>query len=111
MQAFFGGIANAKLWTGQQGIAMPLHYDSADNMYVMLSGRKRALLAEPGQMDVFYRYPNKHPKVGSSQVNLSNPNLAEHPRFARAKLWETVVGPGDVLFLPSQLVASIRAAL
>ena len=101
MQAFFGGIANAKLWIGQQGVAMPLHYDSADNLYVMLWGRKRALLAEPGQMDVFYRYPNKHPKVGSSQVNLSNPNLAEHPRFARAKLWETVVGPGDVLFLPA----------
>ena len=100
MQPFFGGVANAKLWIGQKGVTMPLHYDSSDNLYVMAWGRKRAILAEPGQYDALYPYPNAHPLAGSSQVNLSNPDLARHPGFADVLLSETVVGPGDVLYLP-----------
>jgi len=80
---------------------MPLHYDSTDNLYVMAWGRKKALLGEPGQLGALYRYPNAHPYAGSSQVNLSSPDLSRHPRFARAKLREVVVGPGDVLYLPA----------
>ena len=100
MQPFFAGIANAKLWVGQKGVTMPLHYDSSDNLYVMAWGRKRAILAEPGQYGALYPYPNAHPLAGSSQVNLQDPDLARHPGFADAVLWETVVGPGDVLYLP-----------
>eukprot|EP00435_Cladocopium_sp_Y103_P074066 s27_g46.t1 len=101
LQPFFGGIANAKLWIGQKGVVMPLHYDTADNLYVMAWGRKRVLLAEPGQQDAFYPYPSSHPNAGSAQVNVSAPNLTRFPGFASAKLHETVVGPGDVLFLPN----------
>ena len=101
LQPFFGGFANAKVWMGQRGIIMPLHYDATDNLYVMAWGRKRVTLAEPGQLDALYRYPNAHPLAGSSQVNLSAPDLSLHPRFANAKLREAVVGPGDVLYLPS----------
>ena len=101
MQPFFAGIANAKLWIGQKGVTMRLHYDSSDNLYVMAWGRKRAILAEPGQFGALYPYPNGHPLAGSSQVNLSDPDLERHPGFAHATLWETVVGPGDVLYLPA----------
>ena len=101
MQPFFAGIANAKLWVGQKGVTMPLHYDSSDNLYVMAWGRKRAILAEPGQYGELYPYPNGHPLAGSSQVNLSNPDLLRYPGFANAVLWEVVVGPGDVLYLPA----------
>lgn len=80
---------------------MPLHYDSADNLYVMAWGRKRVLLADPGQRDAFYPHPSGHPNAGSAQVKLSAPNLTRFPGFASAKLRETVVGPGDVLFLPN----------
>ncbi|CAE7275660.1 HIF1AN [Symbiodinium sp. CCMP2456] len=100
MQPFFGGVANAKLWIGQKGVTMPLHYDSTDNLYVMAWGRKRAILADPGQYEALYPYPNAHPLAGSSQVNLSNPDLARHPGFVDVLLTETVVGPGDVLYLP-----------
>ena len=34
LQPFYGGIANAKVWIGQRGVTMPLHYDSTDNLYV-----------------------------------------------------------------------------
>ena len=33
LQPFYGGIANAKVWIGQRGVTMPLHYDSTDNLY------------------------------------------------------------------------------
>ncbi|KAL7530541.1 hypothetical protein ACHAXR_003546 [Thalassiosira sp. AJA248-18] len=100
-QPFFGDFAYAKMWLGQKGIVMPIHYDATDNMYVMAWGRKRAIIAEPGQLDALYRYPNGHPLVGSSQVNLTEPNLVLHPNFKDAKLREVIVGPGDVLYLPA----------
>ncbi len=40
-QRFFRHFANAKLWVGQKGVVMPLHYDATDNLYVMAWGRKR----------------------------------------------------------------------
>ena len=67
----------------------------------MAWGRKRVILGEPGQLDALYRYPNAHPLVGSSQVNISCPDLERHPRFAHARLREAVVGVGDVLYLPA----------
>ena len=68
--------------------------------YVMAWGRKRAILAEPGQLGALYRFPNEHPHAGSSQVHLSAPNLTRHPRFAQARFREAIVGPGDTLYLP-----------
>ena len=100
LQPFFGGFASAKLWLGQRGIVMPIHYDATDNLYVMGWGRKRAIIGPPGQLDTLYRYPNGHPLVGSSQVNLSSPDLSRYPRFAHAQLRELIVGVGDVLYLP-----------
>jgi len=98
---FYGGIANAKLWIGQRGVVMPLHYDTGDNLYVMAWGRKRVLLGEPGQLETLYRYPNAHPHVGTARVNLSAPNLTRHPNFVNAKLQEAIIGPGDVFYLPA----------
>lgn len=74
-----------------------MHRSSAANSLtqVMIWGRKRATLGAPGQIAELYRYPNAHPLVGSSRVNLSAPDLARHPRFAAAKLQELVVGPGS----------------
>mmetsp|Transcript_25085 Transcript_25085/g.52456 ORF Transcript_25085/g.52456 Transcript_25085/m.52456 type:complete len:787 (+) Transcript_25085:28-2388(+) len=100
-QPFFGDFAYAKVWLGQKGIVMPMHYDATDNIYVMAWGRKRAIIGEPGQLDAFYRYPNGHPLVGSSQVNLTEPDLDRYPQFKDARLREVIVGPGDVLYLPA----------
>jgi hypothetical protein len=100
-QPFFGHFNSAKLWIGQQGIVMPNHYDATDNMYVMAWGRKRAIIGEPGQLDALYRYPNEHPLAGSSQVNLTSPDLYRYPNFKNARLREVIVGPGDILYLPA----------
>lgn len=80
---------------------MPLHYDATDNLYAMAWGRKRAIIGEPGQLDALYRYPNDHPLVGSSQVNLTDPDLDRYPHFKDATLREVLVGPGDLLYLPA----------
>lgn len=100
-QPFFGDFAFAKIWIGMKGIVMPLHYDATDNMYVMAWGRKKAIIGKPGQLDELYRYPNAHPLVGSSQVNLTDPDLHLYPGFEKAELAEVVVGPGDILYLPA----------
>jgi len=100
-QPFFGKFSSAKLWIGQRGIIMPNHYDASDNFYVMAWGRKRVIIGEPGQLDTMYRYPNGHPLVGSSQVNLTLPDLDKYPNFINAKLREVIIGPGDILYLPA----------
>ena len=40
------------------------------------------------------------PPIGSSQVNLSSPDLTAFPNFAHVALREAVVGVGDLLYLP-----------
>ena len=84
-----------------KGIIMPAHYDATDNLYVMAWGRKKAYIGDPGQLDDMYRYPNNHPLVGSSQFNLTDPDLKDYPNSKYAYLREVVVGPGDILYLPA----------
>ncbi|KAL1500455.1 hypothetical protein AB1Y20_013112 [Prymnesium parvum] len=100
--AGLGAMGTAKLWLGQRGVVMPLHYDATDNLYLMAYGRKRVYLAPPDALLWLYRHPNQHPYQGSSQVNLSSPSATQFPRFARsAQLYEAVVGPSDAFFLPA----------
>ena len=101
LQPFFGGFASAKLWVGERGITMPMHYDTGDNVHIMAWGRKRVIIGDPGQLTELFRFPSGHPLAGSSRVNISLADLARHPRFSRATLSEAVIGPGDTLYLPS----------
>lgn len=98
-QPFFGRVGSAKLWIGQRGVVMPLHYDSTDNLYAMAWGRKRVTLGAPGQIGALGRFPNGHPLAGSATVNLSAPS-GRGP-FGGARLAEALLGPGEVLFLPA----------
>lgn len=74
-----------------------LHYDYVDNLFVQVYGRKRAILVAP--KDTLYLYPfgDNHTK---SWVAPEQPDLARHPSFAKATLFEATLDPGDVLFIP-----------
>ncbi|KAL7547281.1 hypothetical protein ACHAWF_010603 [Thalassiosira exigua] len=100
-QPFFGDYDRADLWLGQRGVVEPLRFDDLDNLYVVAWGRTRATIGEPGQLERMYRYPNGHPLMASSRVNLTDPDLDRFPAFEGAKLREVAGGPGDVLYLPA----------
>ena len=51
------------------------------------------LLTQPAD-DVSYAQKNISP------VSIENPDLSQHPDFERAVYTETLLGPGDMLFMP-----------
>jgi lysine-specific demethylase 8 len=74
-----------------------MHYDNVDNLFAQVYGTKLAILAAPEEVYNLHLFPDSHSK---SQVAPENPDLKAHPRFARAKLMQATLGPGDVLYLP-----------
>ncbi len=84
------------LWVGPKGTITPLHHDATNNLFAQIYGTKRFHLIPAMQAPYVY---NRHAVF--SDVDLLNPDLAQHPHFAHAASIEVTVGPGDFLFLPA----------
>jgi hypothetical protein len=84
------------LWMGAS-TRSGMHYDYVDNLYAQVHGTKLVILAAPEEARLLHPFPDCHTK---SQVAPEHPDLAAHPRFARATLVQDTLQPGDVLFLP-----------
>ena len=84
------------VWIGSR-TRSGLHYDYTDNLFAQVHGTKVAILAAPEEARNLHVFNDSHTK---SQVAPQHPDLIAHPRLARATLFETVLNPGDVLFLP-----------
>ena len=91
----FERFVHGKLWIGMKGVVMPLHYDSTDNFYVPFFGRKKVVLVEPGHVEELGRFPNGHPLAGSARADVDLDVLDD------LEIFETVIAPGDVLYLPA----------
>jgi lysine-specific demethylase 8 len=91
------------LWLGPAGTVSTLHFDMSSNFLAQLHGRKQLILFSPDQAQRLY-YP--WPAFGDgckhfSPIEVERPDLERFPRFAEAEALDVVLGPGDVLFLPS----------
>jgi lysine-specific demethylase 8 len=89
-------IREVVLWMGTS-TRSGMHYDNVDNFFAQVHGTKLAILAAPEEAFNLHLFPDSHSK---SQVAPEHPDLKAHPRFARAKLMQATLEPGDVLFLP-----------
>lgn len=90
-EAFFSSvlrIASPKLclWT---------HYDVMDNLLIQVRGRKRAVLFHPNDSDYLYLKGDK-----SRVLDIDKPDLEMYPDFPKARRYEAILNPGDVLFIP-----------
>ncbi|EDV19055.1 uncharacterized protein TRIADDRAFT_62491 [Trichoplax adhaerens] len=89
-------------WMGSKGASTPCHYDSYGcNLVAQLYGRKKWLLVAPDESQ--YMYPIRVPYEESSifsAVNMKSPNLVSYPKFANVTIYEVILEPGDVLFVP-----------
>jgi len=90
------------LWIGSQGHYEFTHYDPDDGMLVMIQGQKRVRLISPRHLHAMY--PNPLGSLGrtiQSQVDLEAKDLATNfPQFQPEFVQETILGPGDCLFIP-----------
>ncbi|MEM5331776.1 cupin-like domain-containing protein [Paraburkholderia sp. JHI2823] len=88
------------LWMGIGGNASTLHYDSYDNLYAMVSGRKHITLFPPTDRRHLYPYTDDRRNRHFSRINLRTPDLERFPGLLDAQPVECVLCRGDILYIP-----------
>jgi hypothetical protein len=88
---------DTRLWIGSGGTCSGLHSDLKDNVFAQIYGRKRVILVPFAQTPLVYPFRDN---IANSQVNPELVDPARFPKFQRARVYDTVVGPGDVLYIP-----------
>ncbi|XP_042350592.1 tRNA wybutosine-synthesizing protein 5 isoform X2 [Plectropomus leopardus] len=76
-----------QLWT---------HYDVMDNLLAQVTGMKRVVLYSPQDALHLYLSGDK-----SEVLDIDCPDLTRFPEFVKARRFECVLEPGDVLFIPA----------
>jgi hypothetical protein len=95
-----------QLWIGPVGTVLNLHRDNWKayggnfNLIAQVVGRKRIVLISPLETHLVYAEPFTGRDYQHSAVNLERPDYEKHPLFAQARQYETVLNPGEMLFIP-----------
>ena len=87
------------MFFGGKGSKVALHYD-IDLSHVFLNqfhGRKRVVLFAPDQSKYIYQ----HPFTVASYVDVNNPDYEKYPALRKVVGYETMLEPGETVFMPS----------
>ena len=88
------------IWVGPAGATSVLHFDSYENLFTQIYGRKRFLLFPPSQSKSVY-YPHyEFPNLHFSPVDVEHPDLTRFPLFNDAQPLDFIIEPGEILFIP-----------
>lgn len=85
----------ASLWFGPAGTLTSLHHDELMLFHTQVTGRKRWRFVSPLEFPNLYNF-----NLYYSPVSIAHPDLSRFPRFANATVIETVLEPGETIFLP-----------
>jgi lysine-specific demethylase 8 len=88
---------DTRLWVGSSGTCSGLHSDLKDNVFAQIHGTKRVLLVPLRQTHLVYPFIDN---IVNSMVDPEDVDVDRFPRILRATAYETVVEPGDVLYIP-----------
>ncbi len=88
---------DTRLWIGSKGTCSGLHTDLKDNIFAQIVGKKRVFLVPCNQTHLVHPFIDN---IVNSEVDPENYNHEKFPNFVKADVYSTVVGPGDVLFIP-----------
>lgn len=84
------------LWMGPAGTVTPLHHDNTNILFCQVVGRKRFHLASPLETDLL----KWATRVYYNRADLEVRDLEQFPELKDAHIKETVLEPGDALFIP-----------
>lgn len=91
-------------WIGNDAVVAP-HFDEAQNLAVVATGRRRFTLFPPEQVSNLYIGPLDFTPAGQpiSLVDITAPDLSRFPRYALAyeQAMSVVLEPGDAIYIPS----------
>ncbi|KAF9283931.1 hypothetical protein BGZ68_005001 [Mortierella alpina] len=112
-------------WFGPRGTVSPMHTDPYHNLLAQVVGRKYIRLYAPRETQKLYCYGSGSPAgadeatgeeskeaamlSNTSQVNVEQPDLGQHPLFSEAQYVETILEPGELLYIPFQWWHYIRS--
>ncbi len=102
-----GGAMDGMPWIGAAGSFTPLHHDLTNNLIVQVVGRKKLRLAPPSETA---KLGNER-GVYSDVRDLDDPNLdlARFPRLKDIRIYDVVLEPGAILFVPVGWWHQVRA--
>jgi ribosomal protein L16 Arg81 hydroxylase len=91
-------LSTGMMWIGPAGTLIPLHHDLTNNFIVQLVGRGRLKILPASEVGKIY---NSH-HVSSAISDLEDPtlDLAQFRRLTDARVYEVVLEPGEILFIP-----------
>ena len=86
------------MWIGPAGTVTSLHHDLTNNFIAQLVGRKRIKLLPSSEVGKLYN----HQHVFSEIPDLEAPDLdlVRHPRLGDAHIYDVVLEPGEIIFMP-----------
>lgn len=104
--------AEPQIWIGNDSRVAP-HYDEADNIACVVSGRRRFILFPTEQIENLYVGPIDRTIAGQpiSMVDLDAPDYEQFPKFREAERQALVADlePGDAIYIPALWWHSVQA--
>ena len=90
--------AEGMMWIGPAGTTTSLHHDLTNNFIGQIVGRKRLQILPASEVGRLYN----HQHVFSRIADLEDPGLdaAHWPRLPGAHVYEVVLEPGEIMFMP-----------
>lgn len=94
-----------QFFMGTTGSLTPLHFDTllTNNLFFQVKGQKRFILISEDQKDQCYikgwRWSNFNP---------DQPDFEKFPKARGIKASEAIIGPGDILFMPSGMLHQVH---
>jgi hypothetical protein len=95
------GWFGSRFWFAMAGTGGPLHADLPHNLYAQIVGRKQFLMVHYYQTARVYPFAPWSGAPNYCRVDAEHPDLTRFPRFARAKVKQATLEPGDMLYIPS----------
>lgn len=89
------GVPHARLWFGPAGTVTPLHCDNRNLLFVQVTGCKRVKLIAPYFLSRLYNHDSCY-----SSVDLDAIDFDRFPAMRDVPVLETVLEPGECLFIP-----------
>jgi hypothetical protein len=83
------------IWIGPKGTVTPLHHDATNILFGQMYGRKLVRLVSPFEIENLYNYHACY-----SAVDLNAVDYEAFPLMRGVPVLETLLEPGDLLFLP-----------
>jgi hypothetical protein len=101
-----------RMWIGNQSRVAP-HYDEADNIACVVSGKRRFIFFPTEQVANLYVGPLDWNPAGQpiSMVDLENPDFERYPKFREALAHALIadLDPGDAVYIPALWWHAVQA--